>query len=358
MPRPTAESVANHPALPAEALAAWLRQALGLDGELTIERFTRGWSNLTFRVQVGDRRVVVRRGPPGVKIGGAHDMLREARILRGVRAAWPYVPEVLAVCERDDVIGGPFYVMAEVDGVILRADLPRGFDATPERMAGIAGAAIDALAAIHELDLNAAGLAEVGRPDGYLRRQVDGWRRRFAKAATAPAPDIERLGDWLAAHMPPASAATLVHNDFKHDNLVLDREDPTRLVAVLDWEMATVGDPLLDLGTALAWWVDPDDPWELQALRQGPTHLPGNPTRTQVAQRYAERRGQDFDPLWYFLMGLFKNIVVGEQLHARFKAGLSDDPRFEALGPLVRGLGAVGMRAVAAGRMDGLKADG
>lgn len=335
-----ATPIEGHEALPLERVLPWLVEALGRPiGEVSVGRYGRGWSNLTFGLVVDGEELVLRRPPPGVQIAGAHDMVREARILQGVRRSWGRVPEVIGVCEDPAVLGGGFYVMRRVAGVILRERLPPGFVADEATMRRASLALVDAFVELHGVDL--APLAGIGRPEGYIRRQVEGWTRRWLGAKTDEVPDVERLAGALASSLPEEIAPVLLHNDYKYDNVVLDADDPGEVRAVLDWEMAAVGDPRMDLGTLLAWWVEASDPPALQALRLGPTHLPGNLTRAEVVDRYAAGRGlHGLDARWFHAFGLFKNAVVAQQLYARYVKGYTTEPRYARMLDAVRGLAA------------------
>jgi aminoglycoside phosphotransferase (APT) family kinase protein len=256
--------------LDAAPLAAFLARAVpGWEdadaGALAVAQFGGGFSNLTYLVRAGERELVLRRPPRGVHAGTAHDVLREARLLLALRPAHARVPRVLALCDDAAVLGAPFYCMERVRGAILRG-LPGEPLPDAPTMRRLSEGFVDELAALHALDWEAAGLGALGRPDGYVERQVAGWSRRWAAARTGDVPSVDAAAAWLAAHRPPGRGAALIHNDFKYDNLVLDPADPGRVVAVLDWEMATLGDPLMDLGTSLGYWVDPDDPPALRAL--------------------------------------------------------------------------------------------
>ncbi len=343
------------PGIDVAALERWLVDRLGADAApLSIRRFPKGYSNLTYLLRAGGRELVLRRPPVGVSIASAHDMAREHRVLAAVGRVWQRVPRVVAVCEDRDVIGAPFTVMERVRGIILRADPPPGLALGPDTMRALSTEVVDILAELHGLDCDAMGLT-LGHPEGYVRRQVQGWTRRYAKARTDDVPDVERIAAWLDAQQPAESGVALVHNDFKFDNLVLDPADPTRVLAVLDWEMATRGDPLLDLGMALAYHVQADDPPGLQLVRLGPTHLPGHITRQQAVDRYLRATGRaDLDPLWYYAFGLFKLVVIAQQLYARWAAGLTRQARYEHAILAVRGLSAAGLRAIELGRIEGL----
>lgn len=349
--------------LDATALAAWLREHLpGFDGPLEIEQFPGGHSNLTYLLRGSDGELVLRRPPFGSKVKTAHDMGREHRILSRLHGRYPKAPRALAHCDEPAVIGAPFYVMERVRGVILRHQRPpAGLDLPPETMRRISEAAVDGLAELHAVDAAAAGLADFGRPEGYVGRQVTGWAERWKNARTDDVPPVDRAARWLldrlAAPRPAHDGdAALIHNDYKYDNLVLDPEDLTRVVAVLDWEMSTLGDPLMDLGTTLGYWIDPADAPELRTIPGGPTFLPGNLDRAGVAQRYAEKSGRDVSEiLFYYVFGLFKIAVIAQQIYYRYQQGLTRDERFARLLDVVRILGRTAVQAIAKGRIDRLE---
>jgi aminoglycoside phosphotransferase (APT) family kinase protein len=337
--------------LDAQRLAAYLATtAPDLAGPVQVEQFPQGYSNLTYLVRIGEREVVLRRPPFGVGKGSAHDMAREYRTLAGVARVYPRVPRPLVYCADETVLGAPFYLMERVPGVILRARPPAGLALPPATMRRLAEATIDNLAAIHALDYGAAGLGDLGHPAGYVGRQVMGWTARYARARSDDIPEIEQAAAWLAAHIPPEAAPALLHNDYKYDNMVLDPVDLPRIRAVLDWEMATLGDPLMDLGTTLGYWVQADDPPELQAMRFGPTTLPGNLTRAELVQRYAQAGGRDVGNIgFYYVYGLFKIAVIAQQIYARYRQGVTHDARFAGLLPAIRALGHAAARATATG---------
>ena len=347
-----------------ERLAAWLADhlpdAAPKASALTVLQFPGGHSNLTYLVRQGDRELVLRRPPVGSAVKTAHDMGREYRVLSRLGALYPKAPRALAACDDPAVLGAPFYVMERVRGVILRhPKLPAGVDLPPERMRQLSEAAVDGLAELHAVHYRAAGLADFGRPEGYVGRQVGGWSERWRKARTDDVPDLDRAAAWLALHLPAerdASArAVLLHNDYKYDNLVLDVGDLTCIVAVLDWEMATVGDPLMDLGTSLGYWIDPDDPPAARHLPTGPTTHPGNLSRAEVVERYARQTGRDVSEiLFYYVYGVFKIAVIAQQIYYRYRQGLTKDERFAALGGAVRLLGWTAARAIDVGRIDRL----
>ncbi|HYG65832.1 MAG TPA: phosphotransferase family protein [Thermoanaerobaculia bacterium] len=344
--------------LPPAFLEAWLRGRLPdlPDSPLEVEQFPGGHSNLTYLLRLGDRELVLRRPPAGSKVKTAHDMGREHRVLSRLADLYPKAPRALAHCDDPSVIGAPFYVMERVRGVILRGSRPpKGVDLTPERMRLLSTAAVDGLAELHAVDFRAAGLGDLGRPEGYVERQVRGWTERWVASRTDDVPDIDRAAAWLADHLPPGLTPTaLLHNDYKYDNLVLSG-DLSEIVAVLDWEMATVGDPLMDLGTSLGYWIDADDEPAMHALALGPTALPGNLTRAEVVERYAARSGRDVSGiLFHYVYGLLKVAVIVQQIYYRYKQGLTRDERFAAFLEVVRVLGRTAALAIGRGRIDRL----
>jgi len=243
---------------------------------------------------------------------------------------------VVAFCEDASVLGAPFYLMERARGLILRSRAPKGVALPPETIARLCAAFVETLVELHGLDYVAAGLAGFGNPEGYAPRQVVGWTKRYRDAQTGEVGEMEAVASWLAGRVPPAQGASLLHNDYKHDNLVLDPARPDRIVAVLDWEMSTLGDPLMDFGTTLAYWVEEGDGDELKAIAFGPTRLPGSYTRRQLVDRYAERSARAVHDLdFYYCFGLFKIAVVAQQIYYRFRQGLTRDPRFAGLGGAV-----------------------
>jgi aminoglycoside phosphotransferase (APT) family kinase protein len=336
--------------LDAAKLESCLRSHLpATDGDLKIRQFPSGHSNLTYSVTLGTREMVLRRPPFGSKVKSAHDMGREYHVLSRLHGAYP-APRPLLYCTDESVIGAPFYLMERVRGVILRRNLPEGFTLDPATARKLSESFIDNLAALHGLDYNAIGLGDLGKPAGYLERQVKGWMERYHGSKTEELPEIEQISAWLDKHMPTLSDSTLIHNDYKYDNMILGGEDITHIKAVLDWEMCTLGDPLTDLGTALAYWVNADDPPQVQMVRWGPTTVPGSLTRQELAQRYAEKTGRNLDHiLFYYVFALFKVAVIIQQIYYRYHHGLTKDQRFATLGDVAKMLLQVGLGAAQRG---------
>jgi aminoglycoside phosphotransferase (APT) family kinase protein len=327
-------------------LEPYLRAQLpDLNGAMVVRQFPSGHSNLTYSVALGENEMVLRRPPFGSKVKSAHDMGREYHVLAKLHSAYP-TPKPLIYCTDESILGAPFYVMERVRGVILRRNLSAEFRLPPETAQKLSESFIDNLAALHSLDYTALGLGELGKPQGYLERQVRGWMERYQGSKTHELPEVEPLSAWLREHMPAHSDATLVHNDYKFDNMVLDPTDVTQIKAVLDWEMCTLGDPLTDVGAALAYWVDPDDSPEMQTIRWGPTNDPGMLRRAALAQRYAEKTGRDLSEItFYYVFAMFKLAVIIQQIYYRYFHGFTKDERFAALGEVAKTLMRVGLKA-------------
>ncbi len=338
------------------SLQDWMQANIpGLTGELVVEQFPSGHSNLTYLLHYGAREMVLRRPPVGAKIKTAHDMGREHRILSGLAKTWDKVPTPLGYCAEEKVLGAPFYVMERLRGVILRGSKPKNITLSPEQMRATCESLIDGLVEIHGVDLETAGLADLGKPKGYVERQVKGWTGRYQKAKTDDIPQMEEVSAWLVANMPPETEGTLIHNDYKYDNVVLDPDDLSRIIGVLDWEMATLGDPMMDLGCTLGYWIEADDLSKLGALPFGPTAIEGNLNRREVAERYAQKSGRDLsNMLFYYVFGLFKIAVIIQQIYARYKKGLTKDQRFAFFIFGVQVLSETAARAIELQRIDRL----
>jgi aminoglycoside phosphotransferase (APT) family kinase protein len=328
-------------------LGEWLRGQKLLQHPFTQTQFPRGHSNLTYLLRLGERELVLRRPPFGSTVKTAHDMGREGRILEKLHPVFPLAPRVVARCDDPSVLGAPFFLMEPIRGVILRR--ASGPEYRPEQMTALCRSFVATLAKLHGVDWRAAGLE--GKPEGFVRRQVEGWTRRWQDAKTEDVPDADAAARWLGERIPPESGAAFIHNDYKYDNLVLDPADPTRILGVLDWEMATVGDPLMDLGTALGYWVEETDPEPFKAFSFGPTFAPGAFTRAQLADEYCRLTGRDVSGmLFYSVFALFKITVILQQIFKRYVEGKTHDERFAALGMGVQLLSGAAGRAIEQGR--------
>jgi aminoglycoside phosphotransferase (APT) family kinase protein len=302
----------------------------GLTGPATVRQFPGGASNLTYLLCFGDRKLVLRRPPFGTKAATAHDMGREVKVLTALSDHFPYAPRPVAYTTDEGIIGCPFYVMEPIEGIILRKDMPAGLFASASQVRGLFERFVEVMQELHALDYQKIGLADLGKPEGYVKRQVMGWSKRYRAARTPDVPDFEEAMAWLEAKMPPESERpAIIHNDFKLDNVVLDPANPTRIIGILDWEMSTIGDPLMDLGSTLGYWVQSDDPPERHLMRMMPTHLEGALTRRQFVTLYGRLSGTTmarFD--FYHCFGLFRLAGIIQQIYYRFHHGQTKDERF------------------------------
>jgi len=330
-----ARAVRHEDSFDVAAVAAWLRDTVatsgprdtlsGLDAEPTVQQFAGGASNLTYLLRYPTGDLILRRPPAGQKAKGAHDMHREFSIQGKLKPVFPYVPEMIAFCEDRSVIGSDFYVMERLDGTILRRDLPKDLDLSREEVRQLCENTLDVLVELHSVDPEAADLTEIGRGAGYVGRQVKGWSERYRKARTWNVGSYERVMTWLAANEPADSRTCVIHNDFRFDNIVLeDQSDggaPLSVKGVLDWEMATLGDPLMDLGGALAYWIQADDDRVFGRFRRQPTHVPGMFTREEVVDYYTSRMGISLSReewMFYEVFGLFRLAVIAQQIYYRY----------------------------------------
>ena len=329
----------------------------GARGRLEVEQFPSGFSNLTYLLRCGGLELVLRRPPFGNRVKTAHDMGREFFVLSALHPVYGKAPRPYLYCEDEEVIGAPFYVMERRRGVILRRTLPPGLFLPPVIASRLCQSFVEGLAELHQIDYQKAGLGDLGKKEGYVERQVRGWIDRYVGSQTDTWREFDEAGAWLLdrypALFPPESAGgALLHNDYKHDNLLLDPHDLTRIVGLLDWEMCTVGEPLLDLGTTLAYWVEAGDEPALRAQAFGPTALPGSLTRAQLAERYGEQTGADLSGkrlVFAYVFGTYKLGVIVQQIYSRFVKGHTRDPRFAQLNQLVGMLGRVGAAAIGRG---------
>ena len=321
-------------------LEPFLRSHFSREAEhFSVSQFPSGHSNLTYCVELGQRKMVLRRPPFGSKVKSAHDMGREFQVLSKLHEAYPPAPKVLLYCDDFSVLGAPFYLMEPIRGIILRKDPPSGLPFAPDTAHKLCESFIDNLARLHSIDFAAIGLADLGKPQGYLERQVRGWTERYHGSQTHDLPEVDRISSWMEQNLPSSSYATLIHNDYKFDNVVLDSADLTKIIGVLDWEMCTLGDPLSDLGTALAYWVEGSDSDDLQKLRWGPTTCSGSMTRNELVERYSQTTGRDVSSiLFHVVFARFKVAVIVQQIYYRYEVGLTKDQRFAVMPELVRTL--------------------
>jgi aminoglycoside phosphotransferase (APT) family kinase protein len=330
-----AEGRANErvPLLVLEPLAAFL-DAHGLgEGEIEASPIGEGHSNVTYLIRRGESEMVLRRPPRPPLPPSAHDVLREARLLRALADTPARVPAVLAVCDEESVIGCPFYVMELIEGEVIVAEIPDALD-TPSERARIADELIDALVEIHAVDWSAVGLEGFGKPTGYLQRQLRRFGGLWDLNKTRDIPAVERVGQWLAENMPESGAATIVHGDFRLGNTIFAPSAPARLTGVLDWEMATIGDPLADVGYLCMMWTEPGDPEKgLREALSSVTRREGFPTREALIARYEQRSGRSMRDLrWYTTLAVWKSVVFMEGNYKRAIAGTTDDPYLKSFG--------------------------
>jgi len=324
-----------------EAVRRYLLEHVeGVPADLPMEvrQFPSGASNLTYLIRIGDWEAVMRRPPFGPLPPKAHDMKRESQLLMRLHPVFPLVPKPYVFCEDESVIGAPFYVMERKKGVVLDRQFPPGFAVNEAVCRQISYAVVDTLVQLHQVDYREAGLEEFGRPEGFLERQVRGWIGRYERVRTEEIPVVDRVSRWLLDHLPVSQSTTIVHNDFKLNNMLMS-QDLSQVVAVLDWEMATIGDPLFDLGVTLGYWVLADDP---ELLKQGLptiTTTPGFIRREEFIERYAQKTGRDVSNIDYYLtFAHFKLAVVLQQIYYRWKIGKTQDERFASFGEMVRNL--------------------
>ena len=338
MADPTAGTIPPREPLDLDRLDAVLTAAgVAVEGVPEVRQFSGGASNLTYLLRYRNRDLVLRRPPFGHKAKSAHDMLREAAILRALRPHFPLVPEVLATCDDPSVLGAEFVVMERLVGVIPQRDLPAGVTLSEAEARALGDDMVDRLVQLHSLDVEATGLSAFGKGQGYVQRQIAGWSARYRDARTDDVADFEPVMAWLEAERPAGeSRICLIHNDYKLDNLVLDEDDPSRIVGILDWEMAALGDPLMELGSSLAYWVEAGDDPGMRAIRRQPSHLPGLPTRAEIVARYGQKTGLDVSNFrFYEVYGLFRLAGIAQQIYARFRAGQAKNPAFAGFGPAV-----------------------
>lgn len=314
------------------ALEPYLRERLPQSaGELEVRQFPGGHANLVYLLRFGTTEYVLRRPPHGPLPKGGHDMVREFRVLSRLYEHYALAPRAYLLCTDHAILGADFVIEERRSGTIIRGPIPAAVADDPKKCRALGNNFIDTLADLHTVDYEAAGLHELGKPDGYLQRQFDGWCKRWEAAATDDRPEAASYIAKLGATMPQSGAPGIVHNDFKFDNTILDANDATKPIAVLDWDMCTIGDPLSDLGNVLALWTDPGDPPPIGSSIMQTTH-PGFPTRSELVARYAAKTGRDCSQIaWYQAFNYFRYAVIAQQIYARFKRGQTRDARFAGL---------------------------
>ncbi len=317
------------------ALSEYLRGRIdGIENGMEILQFPSGNSNLTYVLRIGDLEYVLRRAPLGPVPPRAHDMVREYHLLKKLHPVFPLAPGAILLCEDPEIIGAPFYLMERRHGIVLFSQLPGEIGANPGIRRRISGALVECLAELHSIDIHATGLVSIGKPDGFLERHLEGWIGRWYRAETEPAPEMNEVVEWLKASRPISGAPSLIHNDFRLENVMLDRENPDRITAVLDWEMATVGDPLVDLGLTLCYWLRAPN-WRESAMDADPGWF----SREEFLLEYGKRTGFDLSQIaWYEVFGVFKLAVIVRQIYFRYLNGQTHNPRFSSYDGFIRSL--------------------
>ena len=333
---PEVAPVREGEALDWERAEGWIRERMPeLDGEFRVEQFPGGHANLTYLLHFGERELVLRRPPFGPVAPGSHDMVREYRVLSKLWEHLSTAPRAYLLCEDEAVVGASFFVMERRTGVVVRTRIPDAMRHHEDVGRRVSFALIDAMADFHDVDFERAGLGDLGKPEGFVERQVSGWKRRWDRAKSVEIPLFDEVYERLSRTLPTPGAPSLVHNDLKLDNCQFDPADPDRVKSIFDWDMTTLGEPLVDLGTLLGYWAQPDD-GDDRSPTNALTSQPGFPTRAELAERYAVRRGVDLASIrWYEAFAIWKTAVVLQQIYIRWVKGQTEDARFEALGTRV-----------------------
>ncbi|MEO8608632.1 MAG: phosphotransferase family protein [Chloroflexota bacterium] len=318
-------------------LAHYLQDKLeGATTPLTVKQFGGGAANLTYLLDYGTHEYVLRRPPLGPVAPSSHDMAREYRVLSVLYQAFSLAPRAFVFCDDSSVIGAPFFVMERKQGLVVRRSIPAEYANVADSPRRMSEALVDALAAFHAVDYHALGLESLGKPAGFIERQVEGWYGRWHNARTHILPQMETVYGWLRENVPPAGAPTLVHNDYKLDNVMLAADNPGKLIAIFDWDMCTLGDPLADLGALLTYWTEPEDAPYLQMTAMMPVGDARFMTRAEMVARYAEKSGRDVSHIrFYHALGLYRLVVICAQIYVRFERGQTKDARFEAFGQMI-----------------------
>lgn len=313
---------------------AWLHnQVPGLQGQPEVTQFSGGASNWTYRLKYTHGDYILRRPPKGTKAKGAHDMGREFKVQQALKPVYPVVPNMVGLCTDESVTGAEFYVMERIAGIIPRKNMPRGLSLDVATTRKLCTHVLDKLVELHQVDVQASGLESLGKGSGYCQRQIEGWSDRFSKAKTWNVSGFGYVREWLKERTPKDIANCVIHNDWRFDNVVLSEQDPTQVIGVLDWEMATLGDPLMDLGNSLAYWVQADDDFIMKGVRRQPTHLPGMLLRNEVVDYYLDKSGYKVDRqgewAFYEVYGLFRLAVIAQQIYYRYHHKQTRNPAFK-----------------------------
>ena len=306
-----------------------------IQDKLQIQQFPGGASNLTYLIQWNENQAILRTAPRGANIKGAHDMGREFKVLKTLENNFAYSPKAILYCDDNEIIGRPFYLMEKVTGIIPRKSFPMPVNS--EQAETLCKDLIDVHVALHDIDINKTGLADLGKGEGYIQRQIYGWNKRYKNALIEDSLPATELMKWLEANQPNDIETCLIHNDYKFDNVVISATKPHKIIAVLDWEMTTIGSPLMDLGCSLAYWIEKNDPPQMQAVRMMPTQIDGMMTRQQIIEYYAKKRNINIDEFQYFyVFGLFRLSVIVQQIYKRYVLGQTTNPAFKHFGEIAK----------------------
>ena len=345
--------VRNGEELDVNAVETWLtNQGIKLQGQVKLSQYSGGASNWTYRLQYDNVDLILRRPPQGTKAKSAHDMVREYHVQQYLAPFYPVLPEMIALCQDERVIGCDFYVMKRIEGIIPRANLPQELALDEQQVRQLCLNVLDKLIELHQVPYQGTALETLSRGEGYCHRQVEGWDARYCKALTPNVPDFAFVRQWLQQHCPADAQTCIIHNVWRFDNVILDPQQPTKVIGVLDWEMATLGDPLMDLGSALAYWIQDDDDALLKASRRQPTHLKGMLTRQQVVDYYLEKTGlQPKNWSFYEVFGIFRLAVIAQQIYYRYYHQQTDNPAFKDFWILVQALHIRALQLIAKSNM-------
>ena len=312
-------------------LIPWLKEHLSdIDDQPEITQFSGGASNWTYRLQFQKQDLILRRAPLGKKAKGAHDMPREYHLQRKLKPHYPYVPQMLAVCEDESVLGSTFYLMERFEGIILRKNPPKEAEWSEDEVRKMCLSFWDKMIDLHQIDYQAEGLSGLGKGEGYIERQITGWNKRYANAVTWNVPSGKKVMKWLENNLPNEERLCIIHNDFRLDNVVLDPSDPSNIIGVLDWELAAIGDPLMDLGNSMAYWIEENDNSFIKSMRRQPSNIPGMLTRSEIIDYYAEKTGMAIDDFrFYRVYGLFRLAGIVQQIYYRYSKGYTKNKAFK-----------------------------
>ena len=349
----TPKNIRDGEEFPIENLEIFLKENDFEINNLIFKQFPSGYSNLTYFLKSSSKEFVLRRPPFGAKsLKGGHDMLREYNVLKNLKSQFNKVPKVHLYCDNDDIIGAPFYIMDRVEGYIIRPNLQEQDSPGEEVIRNVSDSLVSTLVELHNVDIKEANLNNLGKIDGYVKRQVEGWIKRYNHSKTDIIANMDFVAKWLNDNQPLEVEGSIVHNDFKYDNLVLDKNNHSKITAVLDWEMATIGDPFMDLGTTLGYWMDKNDLPELKLFQLSATTLEGNPTREGILEMYESKSGKTIpNPVFYYVFGLFKIAVIAQQIYFRYKKGYTKDRRFSLLNLAVISLSVMAKQAIIKNRL-------